>query len=348
VTTADDLARARAALMDALFGEAPNGQARAFAVLAADPSPSMLMQARRLFGHASAPAHGAARPDGALLAEWMRRRWGESYLRPLATLAGLREAVTVPLTVAPLARWIAAVRPGGAGPRWLLGSSWGQVATAYVSDLQQLERLYARERSTWERRQVAAALARVTASGAEVLEPLAGTRTLVCGTHAGPYRVGYALLGERFPAAMALHAAEGARGQKAIVDPVGSLYRLVKHLRAPGGIGVIGAEGRDARSWGSATVHGLAVPVPLGPSVAAFNARAACSFILSSWRGRQVAVRLVPGPAAQGGMRLSEYQALWLAAYGRVMEQVVDGPAEDVQGSQGMWGLIRQQLAEGA
>lgn len=278
----------------------------------------------------------------------IKRRWGTGMFDPAQTLAALRRAAALDLSPPRLARWLLREEDDPVRLSWHHAQAYGLSAATYLEELLTLRRLLASRRRQADK--VAELDERliglVEGDGIARLAALPRDRGLmICGTHAGAFRFGHHLLRRAYPDLVTLGVGDGEDGAPTVADPVRALFTMVKHLRAPGAVALIGADGPRGDSTAPVRIRDLDVPVRLGAPTVIYNARCASVFFVARWTETGVALDLREGPAVDPGIPFARWCERWLESYAAVMNDLVDGNAADIQGGWGMWALIRGALS---
>ncbi|WP_179187109.1 hypothetical protein [Sphingomonas sp. TZW2008] len=275
-------------------------------------------------------------------------RWGEAYLDPAATLHALHAIEPVRLIDERLADWLFC-RSGWAPDdrdAWQRRQTWGLLADIYLRDLSGLaNRARQRDRPR---------LAETIERGLDTLidrTPLDAVRAashdrgvLLCGSHAGAFRIGRSTLRAAVPGLFTIGAANEGEGRLTTADPVRALYQFTKHLRQSDAVGLIGADGGYGEAVGEITVHGLPLPIALGPPTIVRGARCPAFFFLARWSADRIRLDFTPAPTVDPAMPAATWNAIWLDAYAQHLSAIVTGAPENLRGTSGIWGKIEDAL----
>lgn len=277
----------------------------------------------------------------------LHRRWGSDALSARSMLRRLQRLPDLALLPPGLQAWLERQR-GERNESWRVGQQWGVLADVYLADLG----YYASALEKEDEEEEAARLAQVDLallqpeSRAHLATLRQGERgTLFSGAHAGAFSFGRRVMRTQFPD-MLLLGAHGETTQSdtrvSANDPVRAMLQMVKHLREPGAIALIGADGPVANAMQTVTVCGKRINVALGAPHIVYHARCSNVFYLARWAGDRVALDLRTDTQPEPGEGLEAWTARWMAAWVRFLEDIIRGDPRNLRGVAGFWAQLEE------
>jgi hypothetical protein len=271
-------------------------------------------------------------------------RWGPDFRDPRLTLLRLRSLEPARLIGETVLRWQLSHAQAKTEPErksWLQAQMWGILADVYLADLrilcrdlllvgrsQEAEDLLGRQLSLIDQ----SSLNRVRS----LRDPASGL--LLSGAHAGAFGVGRATLKSLYDDLLYL----GARGHDApgrrvtTDDPVRALFTLVKHLRRPGSLAIVGADGKYGKAKSEVELLGRTLSVSHGTPHAIYHAKCKNAFFLAAWQDDSIVMKLqfVQLDKAES---LRAWTERWIEAYRAFLCEIVTGDPRNMRGYSGFW-----------
>jgi hypothetical protein len=301
-------------------------------------------------GQRAAAAEGAAagqviapRTAADLLA-LLRQRWGKDALAARPTLRRLLRLPDMALLAPDLAAWVTRQRAEG-NEVWRVSHQWGLLADVYLADLAAYASMLAKEKSP--------DAAKVALADTVLLDPESRARiaalpeggrgTLLAGVHAGAFAYGRRVLRNLLPDLLLLGAhREDSQSEVRVSanDPVRAMLQMVKHLREPGAVAIIGADGMATNAMETVSICGREVKVALGAPHIVHHARCTNAFFLARWEGDRVALDMRTDTQPEPGESLEAWTRRWLAAYVAFVEDIIRGDARNMRGFSGIWSQL--------
>lgn len=315
----------------------------------ADPA-----SATRPSGAASGSTRVRGRENKVGLQALFESRWGPQFVDARSTLDRLLNLPPANLLPDADVAWLAA-RRGVAPDRWAREQQFGRFADTYLMDHQ----AYASYLRKHEYLEEAAEFDRSfrEALDEECLARLASllsgeTGILLCGVHAGSFNLGRHLMRTTFGEALlplGAHEREGrSRARVSAENPIAGMLQMVRHLRRPNSVGIIGADGQFGDSQQMVEVQGYRVPVVVGAPHIVYHARCRIACFLAGWSSDgRVQLRVEHLAESAVGETLNDWTRRWLEAWGRFLNELVTGDPRNARGRNGFWTpLLTQALGQ--
>jgi hypothetical protein len=294
---------------------------------------------------ASAKSRRASRPARVeTLLRCLALRWGPDFRDPRLTLLRLRSLEPARLISETVLRWPmshAQAKTEHERRNWLQAQMWGILADVYLADL----RILCRDLSLVGRSQEAEDLQARLLSLIDqpslnrvrnLRDPAIGL--LLSGSHAGAFGVGRATLKSLYDDLLYLGAGgQDAPGRRVTADdPVHALFTLVKHLRQPGSLAIVGADGKYGNAKSEVELLGRTLSVSHGTPHAVYHAKCRNAFFLAAWQDDSIVMKL-QFMQVDKAESLRDWTSRWVEAYRAFLCDIVPGDPRNMRGYSGFW-----------
>jgi hypothetical protein len=275
----------------------------------------------------------------------LEARWGSGFLEVPAMIERLETTQAVRLIDRSIYDWLkenAAPRSGLDVESWQRAQATGVVVDTYITDLLSFAAALERKQLGSGTELAARVHRLISKESLDHFSTLAGGERsiLLAGTHAGVYGLSQHLIHTCLPNSVRLGAHNRGGITNVRIDPTRALMEMVRHLRTPGAVATIRADGNFKGNAHPVEVMGKTLYLGHGAPHAAHFARADTAFYLTSWRNDRIFLDVQPGPSLEKGERIDAWTERWLQAFAIHIESIIVGNPRNVRGVGGFWSAL--------